>query len=159
MDSQSVFSLLEHSSQVFVPTSSNTPIFDITAHSPSPRISPCVRMIDQVFTESIHHTDSHLLEGSALEIVHRPPFFFKNPLSNALEALNTGCPLSLKLATMTSAVSFHCPSGLYLCVPYFFLLLLDREKTNVPTEIFLRNPSPFQSSKSIHDSVPSWSSR
>ena len=50
-----------------------------------------------------------------------PPLLFNSPLSKALVARNTGCPLSAKLSMMTSAVLFHSPCGLLTRVPYHFL--------------------------------------
>ena len=47
-----------------------------------------------------------------------PPLLSTSPLSEALVARNTGCPLSAKLSTMTPAVLFHSPFGLLTWVPY-----------------------------------------
>ena len=63
------------------------PICDITDRSPSQRISPCLRMIDQVFAESVHHPYSRRF--SAKSTVHRPPFFFKNPRSKTIQLCRT----------------------------------------------------------------------
>ena len=48
------------------------------------------------------------------------PLLFNSPLSTALVARNTGCPLSAKLSIMPSAVLSHSPSGLWGWVPYHF---------------------------------------
>ena len=70
------------------------------------------------FAEWIVRNKSSAFEDSALRwIVHIPPFLYKNPRFNALVARITGCPLPMKLSTVTSAVVFHFPSGLSLCVP------------------------------------------
>ena len=49
------------------------------------------------------------------------PLLFNSPLSKALLARNTRCPLSAKLSIMPSAVLPHSPSGLLTWVPYHFV--------------------------------------
>ena len=48
------------------------------------------------------------------------PLLFHSPLSNALVARNTGCPLSAKLSIMPSTVLSHSPSSLWGWVQYQF---------------------------------------
>ena len=142
-------SLLEHWSQVLLPACSliQKTNFEITSPSTfavdfstleddSSRIcwvnsshqSATPPFILSWFAEFIVRNQSYAFDVSPLKwMVHVQLFFFKNPRPNALVALNTGCPLSPKLYTMTSAVAFHCPSSLPLCVPH--LHNQDREKS------------------------------
>ena len=117
------------------------PPFEITDRSPSRRISRCLGTIDQVSPESTRQTKSQHLRDTELicwmncaklraQRSKFPrfsctscPFLFKDARSNALEARNTGCPLSLKLSTMTSAVVFRFPFRFVVVrsVPFFFV--------------------------------------
>ena len=77
-------------------------------------------------------------------IEYFPPFLLMYPRSNELVARKTWCPLFSKLSSLTSAVSFHF-HVVVRSVPFF----LNKEKTNVPSEISLRNPYHFESSKTF----------
>ena len=97
-------------------------------------------------TELIVRKNSSAFHKSPLKCSDkRPPFLLKNPRSNALVALKTGCPLSSRLRIIISAVRFHWPSGLWVCVPYHFCSVPGRgETTNVLSEICFAESLTFR---------------
>ena len=125
-------------------------------------------MIDQVLSDSIHHTNSRLLrrywadlqnwscEVEALRsnvqrwsesyIVHLSFSRIPDPKHWKLGILDVRCPWNWH----PWHLQYYSLQVCHCAFHTIFHLLLDREKTNVPTETFLRNPSTLQNSNSIH---------
>ena len=157
--------------QMFAPTYSlpQAPFFDITAHSPSRRTSPRLKMVDQVFCWSIHGTNPRLpgrcstgwrkwlCEINALhsKIPHLSESYIVHLFSRILDPMHSNL-WNLDVPCLWNWQLWHLqlyPTVLHVCIHTIIFFLVDRAMTNVQAETFLRNPSPCQNAKNIHCNI------
>ena len=168
-----VFSMLERQSQVVSLQSLHlqVPVNTPTVHSHSLSISRCLKMPGQGFAELILHTNPRLLSKywanwlnwlcemntlrsmRVIAEVNRNVSTFVFQVSSVQ---STGCSGKPDVRFPRSWAASHLRSYstfLEVCRRTFHTIFLHhpgREKTNVPSEIFLRILWPSESSKNIH---------